>query len=63
MKKIKGPAIFLAQFAGDEEPFNNLKDISSWASSLGYKGVQIPSWDKRLIDLDRPLRVKIIVMI
>ena len=39
MKKIKGPAIFLAQFAG-EEPFNNLKDISSWASSLGYK-VQI----------------------
>ena len=30
-EKIKGPAIFLAQFAGDEEPFNNLKDISSWA--------------------------------
>ena len=38
MKKIKGPAIFLAQFAGDDEPFNNLKNISSWASKLGYKG-------------------------
>ena len=24
MKKIKGPAIFLAQFAGDSEPFNSL---------------------------------------
>jgi sugar phosphate isomerase/epimerase len=51
MKKIKGPAIFLAQFVGDDEPFNNLENISSWASSLGYKGVQIPSWDSRLIDL------------
>ena len=43
MKTIKGPAIFLAQFCGDEKPFNNLKNIASWASSLGYKAVQIPS--------------------
>ena len=53
MKKIKGPAIFLAQFAGDEEPFNSLDNIAKWASNLGYKGVQIPSWDGRLIDLDK----------
>ena len=53
MKKIKGPAIFLAQFVGDEHPFNSLDSISKWASSLGYKGVQIPSWDKRLIDLSK----------
>ena len=53
MKKIKGPAIFLAQFAGDEEPFNSLDNIAKWTSSLGYKGVQIPSWDGRLIDLDK----------
>ena len=53
MKKIKGPAIFLAQFAGDEEPFNSLDNIAKWASSLGYKGVQIPSWDGRLINLDK----------
>ena len=53
MKKIKGPAIFLAQFAGDEEPFNSLDSISKWASSLGYKGVQIPSWDGRFFDLSK----------
>ena len=53
MKTIKGPAIFLAQFAGDTSPFNNLRDISRWAAQLGYKGVQIPTWDTRLFDLKR----------
>ena len=53
MKKIKGPAIFLAQFVGEEAPFNSLDNICNWASSLGYKGVQIPSWDSRLIDLKK----------
>lgn len=51
MKTIKGPAIFLAQFAGDEPPFNSLDAIGSWASEYGFKGVQIPSWDERLFDL------------
>lgn len=51
MKTIKGPAIFLAQFAGDTAPFNSLDAIARWASGLGYKGVQIPSWDARLFDL------------
>ena len=51
MKTIKGPAIFLAQFAADEAPFNDLDSISKWAADLGFKGVQIPSWDDRLIDL------------
>ncbi len=40
---IKGPAIFLAQFAGDKAPFDNLDNISKWAADLGYKGVQIPT--------------------
>ena len=53
MKKIKGPALFLAQFAGDEAPFNTLDNIAKWASDLGYKGVQIPSWDGRLFDLSK----------
>jgi sugar phosphate isomerase/epimerase len=53
MKTIKGPAIFLAQFAGDEAPFNNIDAISDWAASLGYKGIQIPTWDARLIDLQK----------
>src|SRR5881394_1802243 len=51
MKSIKGPAIFLAQFAGDAPPFNSLKAIAGWAAGLGFKGVQIPCWDARLFDL------------
>lgn len=52
MQELKGPAIFLAQFASDEAPFNSLKSICQWAASIGFKGVQIPTWDKRLFDLD-----------
>ena len=48
MKTIKGPAIFLAQFADDQSPFNSLEEIASWASALGFKGVQIPSWDNHV---------------
>jgi sugar phosphate isomerase/epimerase len=53
MKTIKGPAIFLAQFAGDAPPFNTLAGIAGWAADLGYLGVQIPSWDGRLFDLEK----------
>jgi len=53
MKTIKGPAIFLAQFAGDAAPFDSLDAIAGWAASLGYKGIQIPSWDGRLFDLKK----------
>jgi sugar phosphate isomerase/epimerase len=51
MKTIKGPGIFLAQFAGDTAPFNTLPALADWVAGLGYKGVQIPSWDARLFDL------------
>ncbi len=51
MKTIKGPAIFLAQFMGDEAPFNSLESIGKYMADLGYKGVQIPTWDDRAIDL------------
>ena len=57
-KTMKGPAIFLAQFAGDQAPFNSLSIIASWAAGLGYKGVQIPSWDARLFDLEEGGRVR-----
>jgi len=50
--QIKGPGIFLAQFAGDDAPFNSLQDITKWAAGLGYKGVQIPTFDGRLFDLN-----------
>jgi sugar phosphate isomerase/epimerase len=58
MKTIKGPGIFLAQFMGDEAPFNSLKTICEWAASIGFKGVQIPSWDPRLIDLQKAAESK-----
>jgi sugar phosphate isomerase/epimerase len=51
MKTMQGPGLFLAQFAGDTPPFNSLDAICAWAASLGYKGVQIPTWDARLFDL------------
>lgn len=51
--RLKGPGIFLAQFAGDAAPFNTLEGLAGWAGSLGYKGVQIPSFDTRVFDLDK----------
>ncbi|NML92877.1 sugar phosphate isomerase/epimerase family protein [Novosphingobium olei] len=51
MRTIKGPGIFLAQFAGDAAPFNSLDAIADWAAALGYKGLQLPSNDTRLFDL------------
>lgn len=50
--QIKGPAIFLAQFMGEEAPFNSLNGLCEWVSNLGYKGIQIPTWETRLIDLE-----------
>jgi len=52
MPSIKGPAIFLAQFLRDEEPYNNLENIGKWVAGLGYKGVQIPTWEDRVFDRD-----------
>lgn len=53
MKTIQGPGIFLAQFAGDQPPFNTLGGMADWAASLGFTGMQIPAWDRRLFDLAR----------
>src|SRR4051812_43766182 len=50
MKTIKGPAIFLAQFMGDDVPFDNLANLAGWAAGLGYKAIQLPC-DPRLFDL------------
>jgi sugar phosphate isomerase/epimerase len=58
MKTMKGPGIFLAQFLRDEEPFNNLKGIAEWVSDLGYRGVQVPTWDPRAIDLAKAAESK-----
>ena len=53
MRTIKGPGLFLAQFAGDAAPFDSWDGITKWAADCGYEGVQVPSWDARLVDLDK----------
>ncbi len=50
---MKGPGIFLAQFMGDEAPFNSFDSICGWAADLDYVGVQLPSWDGRCMDLQK----------
>lgn len=53
MKTIKGPAIFLAQFLSDQAPYNNLENICKWVAAMGYKAVQLPTWDSRCLDLQK----------
>ncbi len=58
MKTIKGPAIFLAQFVDSQPPFNSLDGMCKWAAGLGYKGIQIPTWEPGLIDLEKAAESK-----
>ena len=58
MPKIKGPAIFLAQFMRDEAPYNTMENIGKWVAGLGYTGVQIPNWDDRVIDIGKAAESK-----
>lgn len=51
MSQMQGPGVFLAQFIGAESPMDKLANLSKWAGDLGYKGVQIPTWEAALIDL------------
>ena len=53
MRQIKGPAVFLAQFLREIEPFHHLSALGPWMAGWGYQGVQIPTWDLRVIDLDQ----------
>ena len=53
MRTIKGPAVFAAQFLRDEAPYNTIENIGKWFAEMGYKGIQIPTWDPRTIDLDK----------
>lgn len=58
MTTLKGPGIFLAQFMSDTAPFDSLQAICEWARSIGFAGVQIPSWDARCIDLQKAAESK-----
>jgi len=52
MKTIKGPAIFLAQFLGEDPPFDTLAHLVQWAAGLGFKGIQLPV-APQLIDIEQ----------
>jgi sugar phosphate isomerase/epimerase len=53
MRTIRGPAIFLAQFLGPEPPFDRLDTLASWAAGLGYRGVQIPTFNPAILDVEQ----------
>jgi len=53
MRTLKGPGLFLAQFARDTPPHNTLESIARWAKGYGYKAIQVPTWDRRFFDLDK----------
>ncbi len=55
---IKGPGIYLAQFASDTAPFHSWESITKWAGGHGFKGVQIPSWDERIFDMQKAAESK-----
>ncbi len=48
---MKGPGIFLAQFVGEQAPFDSLPAMAQWAAGLGYIGVQVPTSEPGLLDL------------
>ncbi|MBI1197017.1 MAG: TIM barrel protein [Phenylobacterium sp.] len=53
MRTLKGPGIFLAQFAGPTPPFDRLDTIAAWAAGLGYEGVQLPTGPGSFVDLEQ----------
>jgi sugar phosphate isomerase/epimerase len=53
MQTISGPGIFLAQIVRDYEPYNGIRSIGKWVSSLGFRGIQLPTWESKLFDLGK----------
>ena len=58
MKTLKGPGLFLGQFADNKAPFNTLPAISKWVKSCGFEAVQLPTWDTRFIDIKKAAESK-----
>jgi len=52
MRTLKGPGLFLAQFVGSDAPFDSFDNITKWAAARGYLGVQVPTGEAGLMDLD-----------
>jgi sugar phosphate isomerase/epimerase len=53
MKSMRGPGISLAQFVVDRAPFNSLRGMAQWAAGQGYTGIQVPTFDARIFDLEK----------
>lgn len=53
MKTLLGPGIFLAQFIGNDAPFDTLPHLAQWAAAQGFRGVQLPTSNANLFDLVR----------
>jgi sugar phosphate isomerase/epimerase len=51
IRTIRGPGLFLAQFIGPEPPFDSLDGLAAFASGLGFKGLQIPTFDPGILDI------------
>lgn len=49
---MKGPAIFLAQFVGSSAPYDSLEGLCQWAAGFGYEGIQLPTFERSLMDLE-----------
>lgn len=58
MKTLKGPAIFLAQFMADEDPFHNIEAMAKWAANLGFEGIQVPIGNPDFIDVKQAAESK-----
>jgi sugar phosphate isomerase/epimerase len=52
VKTIKGPALFIAQFASSTPPFDRLDTIADWARGLGYEALQLPTGPGSFVDLE-----------
>jgi len=53
VKTLKGPAIFLSQFIGQQAPYSSLDGLAQWAAALGYKALQIPCNHPSIFDLEK----------
>ncbi|MGR3662683.1 MAG: sugar phosphate isomerase/epimerase family protein [Paracoccaceae bacterium] len=58
MKTMKGPALFLGQFGGNEPPFDTWDGVTKWAADCGYAGLQVASWDSNVFDLAKAAESK-----
>lgn len=52
IRTVRGPGLFLAQFIGDEAPFNTLDGLAGHAAALGFTALQIPAFNPAILDLD-----------